>query len=60
MSIYAVTHALTQTAQAKKMVDETALADVSFVPESTLVIDASAAAETQSTAASVNTPVSVS
>ena len=60
MSIYAVTHALTQTAQAKKMVDETALADVSLVPESTLVVDASAAAETQSTAASVNTPVSVS
>jgi hypothetical protein len=60
MSIYAVNNTLTQTTRAKKMVDETAVEDVSFASESTLVADTPVAAETHSTAASVNTQVFVS
>ena len=67
MSIYAVTHSVTPTAQAKKVVDATTSTDISTIAETPVVAEAPVTSETQTTAPIINaqtpnaqTPVSPS
>ncbi|MEY2666876.1 MAG: hypothetical protein RLZZ384_1047, partial [Pseudomonadota bacterium] len=62
MSIYAVTHSLVPTTQAKKVVDAATTTDTSTVSESTLATDAPVTTETPTTVSntSVNTQTSAS
>ena len=60
MSIYSVTHSVTPTALAKKVVDEIATTDTSTVSESPVVADVPVTSETQTTAPNINTQVPTS
>ena len=60
MSIYSVTHSVTPTAQAKKVVDEIATTEPSTVSESSVVVEAPVTTEIQTTAPNINTQVPTS
>lgn len=60
MSIYSVTHSVTPTALAKKVVDEIATTDTSTVSESPVVADVPVTSETQTTAPNIDTQVPTS
>jgi len=60
MSIYSVTHSVTPTAQAKKVVDEIATTEPSTVSESSVVEEVPVTTEIQTTAPNINTQVPTS
>ncbi len=60
MSIYSVTHSVTPTVQAKKVVDEIATTEPSTVSESSVVEEVPVTTEIQTTAPNINTQVPTS